>query len=147
MSKDDLFRNTLATNGLANGYGPRPHKRKRKGLRFAVVVLLLALACVVYFSSASANDDWADDPMFFDLFDKLERQNADHERKKSDVCKKLDRLIADQLARRFDNERVTILDDTLELIEAWEGYCKGLEFDQGLIMKSLQYEMDDKKND
>ena len=48
MGKDDLFRNTLATNGLARGYAPRPHKRKRKGLRFAVVVLLLAVAGAVY---------------------------------------------------------------------------------------------------
>ena len=48
MSKDDLFRNTLATNGLARGYAPRAHKRKRKGLRFAVVVLLLAVGGVVY---------------------------------------------------------------------------------------------------
>ena len=54
MSNDDLFRNTLATNGLARGYAPRPHKRKRKGLRFAVVVLLLALACVVYFGNVAA---------------------------------------------------------------------------------------------
>ena len=45
---DTIFRNTLATNGLARGYAPRPHKRKRKGLRFAVVVLLLAVAGAVY---------------------------------------------------------------------------------------------------
>ena len=45
---DNIFRNTLATNGLARGYAPRPHKRKRKGLRFAVVVLLLAVAGAVY---------------------------------------------------------------------------------------------------
>ena len=48
MSNDDLFRNTLATNGLARGYAPRPHKRKRKGVLFAVVVLLLAVAGAVY---------------------------------------------------------------------------------------------------
>ena len=48
MSNDDLFRNTLATNGLARGYAPRPHKRKRKGLRFALAVLLLAVAGAVY---------------------------------------------------------------------------------------------------
>ena len=48
MTKDNLFSNVLATNGLARGYGPRPHKRKRKGLRFAVVVLLLAVAGAVY---------------------------------------------------------------------------------------------------
>ena len=48
MSKHNLFSNVLATNGLARGYGPRPHKRKRKGLRFALVVLLLAVAGAVY---------------------------------------------------------------------------------------------------
>ena len=49
MSNDDnLFRNTLATNGLARGYAPRAHKCKRKGLRFAVVVLLLAVGGFVY---------------------------------------------------------------------------------------------------
>ena len=48
MTKHNLFSNVLATNGLARGYGPRPHKRKRKGLRFAVVVLLLAVAGAVY---------------------------------------------------------------------------------------------------
>ena len=46
--RNELFRNTLATNGLANGYGSRGPRRKRKGLRFAVVVLLLAVAGAVY---------------------------------------------------------------------------------------------------
>ena len=46
--KNELFRNTLATNGLANGYGSRRPRRKRKGLRFALVVLLLAVAGAVY---------------------------------------------------------------------------------------------------
>ena len=48
MTKHNLFSNVPATNGIARGYGPRPHKRKRKGLRFALVVLLLALAGAVY---------------------------------------------------------------------------------------------------
>ena len=48
MTDNNLFSNVLATNGLARGYGPRPHKRKRKGLRFALVVLLLAVAGAVY---------------------------------------------------------------------------------------------------
>ena len=48
MTKNNLFSNVPATNGLARGYGPRPHKRKRKGLRFALVVLLLAVAGAVY---------------------------------------------------------------------------------------------------
>ena len=48
MTKHNLFSNVLATNGLARGYGPRPHKRKRKGLRFALVVLLIAVPVAVY---------------------------------------------------------------------------------------------------
>ena len=48
MTDNNLFSNVPATNGLARGYGPRPHKRKRKGVRFAVVVLLLAVAGAVY---------------------------------------------------------------------------------------------------
>ena len=48
MTDNNLFSNVLATNGLARGYGPRPHKRKRKGLWLAFFVLLLALAGAVY---------------------------------------------------------------------------------------------------
>ena len=48
MTDNNLFSNVPATNGLARGYGPRPQKRKRKGLRFALVVLLLAVAGAVY---------------------------------------------------------------------------------------------------
>ena len=48
MTKHNLFSNVLATNGLARGYGPRPHKRKRKGLWLAFFVLLLALAGAAY---------------------------------------------------------------------------------------------------
>ncbi len=48
MTDNNLFSKVAATNGLARGYGPRPHKRKRKGVRFAVVVLLLAVAGAVY---------------------------------------------------------------------------------------------------
>ena len=48
MTKQNLFSNVPATNGLARGYGPRPHKRKRKGLRFALFVLLLTVAGAIY---------------------------------------------------------------------------------------------------
>ena len=48
MTKHNLFSNVLATNGLARGYGPRPHKRKRKGLRLAFFVLLIAIVGAVY---------------------------------------------------------------------------------------------------
>ncbi len=46
--RNELFRNTLATNGLANGYVFRRPRRKRKGLRLALVVLLLAVAGAIY---------------------------------------------------------------------------------------------------
>ena len=46
--RKELFRNTLSTNGLANGYGSRRTRRKRKGIRFALVVLLLAVAGAFY---------------------------------------------------------------------------------------------------
>ena len=48
MTDNNLFSNVPATNGLARGYGPRPHKRKRKGLRFALFVLLLTVAGAIY---------------------------------------------------------------------------------------------------
>ncbi len=48
MTKNNLFSNVLATNGLARGYGPRPHKRKRKGLWLAFFVLLIAVFSAVY---------------------------------------------------------------------------------------------------
>ena len=46
--RNELFRSTLATNGLADGYVSRRPRRKRKGLRLALVVLLLAVAGAVY---------------------------------------------------------------------------------------------------
>ena len=48
MTKHNLFSNVPATNGLARGYALGSRKRKRKGLRFALVVLLLAGAGAVY---------------------------------------------------------------------------------------------------
>ena len=48
MTKHNLFSNVLATNGLARGYGPRPNKRKRKGLWLAFFVLLIAVVGAVY---------------------------------------------------------------------------------------------------
>ena len=48
MTDNNLFSNVLATNGLARGYGPRPHKRKRKGLWLAFFILLIAVVGAVY---------------------------------------------------------------------------------------------------
>ena len=47
-----------ATNGLMSGYDARPHKHKLKGLRFAVVVLLLAVASLVAVDKTNANYIW-----------------------------------------------------------------------------------------
>ena len=52
--KNGLFSNVPATNGLARGYSIRPHKRQRKGLRFTLVILLLAVAGVVYFQKTAS---------------------------------------------------------------------------------------------
>ena len=48
MTENNLFSNVLATNGLARGYGPRPHKHKGKGLWLAFFVLLIAVVGSVY---------------------------------------------------------------------------------------------------
>ena len=71
MTKHNLFSNVLATNGLARGYGPRPHKRKRKGLRFSVVVLLLAVAGAVYVYQTNEM------PELPASIDRLTKQDAD----------------------------------------------------------------------
>ena len=44
MSKDDdgLFRNTLATNGIAHGYAPRRHSRKRRLIGWVIVVVAMS---------------------------------------------------------------------------------------------------------
>ena len=47
-----------ATNGLMSSYAPRPHKRKRKGLRLAVILLLAAVASLVAVDKAKANYIW-----------------------------------------------------------------------------------------
>ena len=46
--RNELFRKTLATNGLANSYVSRRPRFKHKGLRFALVVLLLAVSGAIY---------------------------------------------------------------------------------------------------
>ena len=69
--RKELFRNTLATNGLANGYGSRRPRRKRKGLRFALVVLLLALAGAFYLYQTNEM------PELPASIDRLTKQDAD----------------------------------------------------------------------
>ena len=69
--RNELFRNTLANNGLANGYGSRRPRRERKGLRFAFVVLLLALAGAVYVYQTNEM------PELPASIDRLTKQDAD----------------------------------------------------------------------
>ena len=47
-----------ATNGLMSSYAPRPHKRKRKGLRLAVLLFLTAVVSLVAVDKANANYIW-----------------------------------------------------------------------------------------
>ena len=70
-NKNELFRNTLATNGLANGYVSRRPRRKRKGLRFALVVLLLAVAGAIYLYQTNEM------PELPASIDRLTKQDAD----------------------------------------------------------------------
>ena len=44
MNKDDdgLFRNTLATNGIADGYASRRPKRRRKLIGWVIVVVAMS---------------------------------------------------------------------------------------------------------
>ena len=71
MTKHNLFSNVLATNGLARGYGPRPHKRKRKGLWLAFFVLLIAVVGAVY---VYQTDEMPELPA---SIDRLTKQDAD----------------------------------------------------------------------
>ena len=41
MMNDQLFRNTLSTNGLAEGYALRRHKRKRKKIGWLILLITL----------------------------------------------------------------------------------------------------------
>ena len=69
--RNELFRNTLATNGLANGYVFRRPRRKRKGLRLALVVLLLAVAGAIYLYQTNEM------PELPASIDRLTKQDAD----------------------------------------------------------------------
>ena len=71
MTKHNLFSNVLATNGLARGYGPRPHKRKRKGLWLAFFILLIAVVGAVY---VYQTDEM---PELSASIDRLTKQDAD----------------------------------------------------------------------
>ena len=128
MSNDDLFRNTLATNGLARGYAPRPHKRKRKGLRFAVVVLLLALACVVYFGNVAAAEIKYLDAVPEDT--QAARQFNDRlgeaAKGAAEVCVTLMERINGGLKTTLNTFPPYVSEHDQQFIEAFDGYCKQL---------------------
>ena len=115
MTENNLFGNLPATNGLARGYGPRPHKRKRKGLRFAVVVLILAVAGVVYFSSAASAQ--ANDQQFVERVDKAE-QNA------AEICVTLMERINGMLKTTINTFPPYVTEEVQQFIQAFDGYCK-----------------------
>ncbi len=105
-----------ATNGLMSSYAPRPHKRKRKGLRIAVVVLLLAVAGVVYFSDAASAQ--ANDQQFIDRVDKAERNAAE-------VCVTLMERINGMLKTTINTFPPYVPEEAQQFIEAFDAYCKG----------------------
>ena len=127
MTKHNLFSNVPATNGLARGYGPKPHKRKRKGLRFAVVVLLLALACVVYFGNVAAAEIKFLDAVPEDA--PVKKQPNDRlgqaEKDAALSCLRLMEQINEGLNTVYSSEP-DVNQSTLRMIEAFEGYCKNL---------------------
>ena len=127
MSKDDLFRNTLATNGLARGYAPRPHKRKRRGLWFAVVVLLLALACVVYFGNFAAAEIKYLDAMPEDT--QAAKQFNDQLGAAAKVAAQRCLVLMEEINNGLKGVYISppdVSERTLRLIEAFDGYCKNL---------------------
>ena len=128
MSNDDLFRNTLATNGLARGYAPRPHKRKRRGLWFAVVVLLLALACVVYFGNFAAAEIKYLDAMPEDTQAAKQFNDRLGEAAKgaAEICLTLMEIINGSLEPTLNTSPPYVATKTLKFIEAFDGYCKNL---------------------
>ena len=112
---DNIFRNTLATNGLARGYATRPHKRKRKGLRFSVVALLLALAGVVYFQTATNALTKKEFNERLELAEKVAAQRC------LVLMEEINIGLTDVYTTQPD-----VSERTLRLIEAFDGYCKNL---------------------
>ena len=152
MSKDDYKLGKIrATSAIISDVPLGPVKPKRTKLKLIILALILGyIGYAVYSSSASANDNETANSTLMMVIDEMlqeRRDRAHYERKKSEVCRKLDQKIADKLIRKIDRPNFSPLESDLNLIEAWEGYCKGRVFDKDLIRKSLQYEHDDKKND
>ena len=116
MSKHNLFSNVPATNGLARGFGTRPNKRKPKRLRFALVVLLLALVGAVYFDSVAGAE--LTKKQFNDRLDQAEKDAALR-------CLNLMEQINEGLTTVYSSEP-DVNQRTLRMIEAFEGYCKNL---------------------
>ena len=128
MSNDDLFRTTLATNGLARGYAPRPHKRKRKGMRFAVVVLLLAIACVVYFGNVAAAEIKYLEPVPEDTqaAKQFNERLGEAAKGAAEICVTLMERINGAMGVSLNTFPPYVPESTKQFIEAFDGYCKNL---------------------
>ncbi len=128
MNNDNIFRNTLATNGLARGRATRPHKRKRKGLRFAVVILLLALACVVYFRNVAAAEIKYLDAVPEDTQAAKQFNDRLGEAAKgaAEVCVTLMERINGGLKTTLNTFPPYVSEHDQQIIEAFDGYCKNL---------------------
>ena len=99
------------TNSIST---PTRHKRPKRSKTPAVA----ALAVIGVFCCSS---------LAFGHHSKV--LGGDYERKKSEVFDKLDRLIADELVLSFNEPHFFVMEQTLDSIEAWEGYCRDREFD------------------
>lgn len=149
MSKDDYKLGSIrATSAIISNVPLGRVKPKRTKLKLIMLAVIMGyIGYAVYSSSASANDNEVVDSTLITVIDEMLRDRADNERKKFEICRKLDQKIADKLIRKIDRPNFSPLESELNLIEAWEGYCKGRVFDKDLIRKSHQYEHDDKKDD
>lgn len=123
----------------------RPKRPKRFKASAVVTVAVVGVFCCS--TVAVGHDDKSIDPLVLQLIEEGQKRDAYYEWKKDNVCENLDRKIADSLAKRIDKPNFFLLENQLNLIEAWEGYCKGREFDDALIMQSLEDMAEDKKDD
>ena len=131
----------------ANSFSAQPRARRPKRSKASAVAAVAVIG--VFFCSpvAVGQDDEVLDPLVLQLIEQGQKRDAEYEWKKANVCENLDRRIADKLIRKIDRPNFSPLESDLNLIEAWEGYCKGREFDEDLIKKSLEYLLEDKKTE
>ena len=128
MTKYNLFSKVPATNGLARGYGPQPHKRKRREMRFALAVLLLALSALVLFQTGANSSEqvgtWTPLNKSAEMPDgeTVEKQAKKVEMEALLLCLHLSKVINESLIDIYQTPP-DVSERTLRLIEAFKGYC------------------------